>query len=88
MIVVIGSGFLMIRGSAIIHPETSVQFSYRLAFTALATIEPVISEPPLENVLIVPSSSAPKNPGITARSTLSRRLDMILFVTAALKEPS
>ena len=54
MIVLIGSGLLTILGSQIRHPLTSVQFSYNLALVALATIDPVTSEPPLENVFIVP----------------------------------
>ena len=51
----ITSGFSTILGSATRNPETSVQFSYISAFTALATIEPVTSEPPLENVFTIPS---------------------------------
>ena len=54
VIVLIGSGLLTILGSQIRHPLTSVQFSYNLALVALATIDPVTSEPPLENVFIVP----------------------------------
>ena len=53
VIVTIGLGLSIILGSATRKPDTSVQFSYKSAFTALATIEPVISEPPRENVLIV-----------------------------------
>ncbi len=49
----ITSGFSTILGSAIKKPDTSVQFSYISALTALATIEPVTSLPPLEKVLIV-----------------------------------
>ena len=49
----------MILGSATRNPETSVQFSYISALIALATMAPVMSEPPLENVLIVPSGIAP-----------------------------
>ena len=52
-------GFSTIRGSATIKPETSVQFSYMSALIALATIEPVTSEPPLENVFTVPLGIAP-----------------------------
>ena len=59
VIVVIGLGFFTILGSAARKPETSVQFSYTLAFKALATIEPVTSEPPLENVLTQPLGIAP-----------------------------
>ena len=53
------SGLSMIRGSAIRKPDTSVQFSYTSALMALATIEPVISDPPLEKVLILPSGIEP-----------------------------
>ena len=45
----------MILGSATRNPETSVQFSYISALIALATMAPVMSEPPLENVLILQS---------------------------------
>ena len=55
----IGSGLLMILGSQIRNPLTSVQFSYILAEAALATIEPVTSEPPLENVFMVPLGIEP-----------------------------
>ena len=51
--------YLTLRGSAIKNPETSVQFSYRSACTAKATRDPVISDPPLEKVTIVPSFFAP-----------------------------
>ena len=47
----IGLGLSTILGSAARKPDTSVQFSYTSALIALATIEPVTSEPPLENVL-------------------------------------
>ena len=47
------------RGSAMRSPDTSVQFSYKSAFSARARIAPVISEPPRENVLIDPSGIAP-----------------------------
>ena len=47
------------KWSAIKMPETSVQFSYISTLAALDTIEPVISEPPLENVLTLPSGSEP-----------------------------
>ena len=49
----------MILGSQIRNPLTSVQFSYILAEAALATIEPVTSEPPLENVFMVPLGIEP-----------------------------
>ena len=49
----------MILGSATRQPETSVQFSYMLARHAFDTIEPVISEPPLEKVTTFPSGPAP-----------------------------
>ena len=52
-------GFLTILGSAIKNPETSVQFSYNSAFILADTKAPVTSEPPLENVTILPSESAP-----------------------------
>ncbi len=52
-------GFSTILGSAIRKPETSVQFSYKLACTPRAMIAPVISEPPRENVLISPFGLAP-----------------------------
>ena len=53
MMVLITLALSTILGSAIRKPETSVQFSYISACTARAMIEPVTSEPPLENVLIV-----------------------------------
>ena len=59
VIVVITSGLLIILGSAIKNPDTSVQFSYKSTFAAFATIEPVTSEPPLEKVLTLPSEYAP-----------------------------
>lgn len=46
------SGFLTIVGFALKIPETSVKFSYKSARTPLATIAPVMSEPPLGNVTI------------------------------------
>ena len=49
----------MMRGSAIMKPDTSVQFSYSEAFAARETIAPVMSEPPRENVLISPEGIAP-----------------------------
>ena len=55
----IGCGLSMILGSATRQPETSVQFSYMLARHAFDTIEPVISEPPLEKVTTFPSGPAP-----------------------------
>ena len=51
----ISRGCGTMRGSAIRKPDTSVQFSYTLASTARATIAPVISDPPRENVFTVPS---------------------------------
>ena len=57
MIVAIGLGSFTIRGSAIKKPDTSVQFSYKSAQAHFATIEPVISLPPLEKALIRPDSS-------------------------------
>ena len=48
-----GGIFISAFVDVIKNPDTSVQFSYKSAFTAFATIEPVTSEPPLENVLIV-----------------------------------
>ena len=59
VIIVIGLGLSTILGSAAKNPDTSVQFSYTSAFNALATIEPVTSEPPLEKVFISPFGSAP-----------------------------
>ena len=59
VIIVIPLGFSISLGSAIRKPDTSVQFSYTLALAALATIEPVTSEPPLENVLTLASGFAP-----------------------------
>jgi hypothetical protein len=53
------AGFSMMRGSPISMPETSVQFSYRLARTARATSAPVTSEPPREKVWMTPFLSAP-----------------------------
>ena len=44
----IGFGFWIILGSVTRKPDTSVQFSYRSASTAPATIEPVISEKAIE----------------------------------------
>ena len=55
----IGCGSRTMRGSAIRKPDTSVQFSYRSAITARATMAPVTSEPPREKVLTEPSGSAP-----------------------------
>jgi hypothetical protein len=40
-------------------PLTSVQFSYSAASTALATIEPLTSEPPREKVLTSPLAAVP-----------------------------
>ena len=59
MIISIGLGLSTILGSAARKPDTSVQFSYTSAFIALATIEPVTSEPPLENVFTAPFGIAP-----------------------------
>ena len=59
VIIVIPLGFSISLGSDIRKPDTSVQFSYTLAHAALATIEPVTSEPPLENVLTLASGFAP-----------------------------
>ena len=55
----IGLGSFTILGSAESIPETSVQFSYMSAFIALAISDPVMSEPPLENVWMVPSGMEP-----------------------------
>ena len=49
----------VIPGSATRHPDTSVQFSYMLAWHAFETMEPVMSDPPLEKVCTVPSAFAP-----------------------------
>ena len=49
----------MTLGSATRNPDTSVQFSYTSTFAALATMDPVISEPPLEKVLTLPSGMEP-----------------------------
>ena len=59
VITLIGFALLTILGSAARKPDTSVQFSYISALRALATIEPVTSEPPLENVLTFPLGIAP-----------------------------
>ena len=48
-----------IRGSAIMNPSTSVQFSYSLACTARAMMDPVMSDPPREKVRMDPSGMAP-----------------------------
>jgi hypothetical protein len=40
-------------------PGTSVQFSYTSAPTPRATIAPVMSEPPREKVLMLPSGLLP-----------------------------
>ena len=55
----IGFGSGTILGSATRKPDTSVQFSYTSARLALATIEPVTSEPPREKVLTFPSLPIP-----------------------------
>ena len=55
----ISAGFLIIRGSAIRKPDTSVQFSYTSAFTARATRAPVMSLPPREKVVTSPFFFAP-----------------------------
>ena len=47
------------RGSAMRKPDTSVQFSYTSACTARATMAPVMSDPPRENVLMLPSRLRP-----------------------------
>ena len=45
----------MIPGCAEKIPFTSVKFSYKSAFTPAAMIDPVISDPPRENVQMSPS---------------------------------
>ena len=61
VIVPIVAGFLTILGSAIKNPETSVQFSYKSTCPLRATIDPVTSLPPRENVFIflLPSFNDP-----------------------------
>ena len=55
----IGLGLSTILGSAARKPDTSVQFSYTSGLLALASLEPVTSEPPHEYVFTAPLGIAP-----------------------------
>ena len=54
-----GAASATTRGSAINRPETSVQFSYRMAPVARARMAPEMSEPPREKVWTLPCGPVP-----------------------------